>query len=345
MPFLTPLITHTPDQQQLYATRSTGNLVVEPGYVATADPALTAQNSQDTTGSGTRVIEIQNGTSDRWVLGLSGVEANPDVPQFSGSSLAFFSYGGGGGGSFIEAPLTISRTGTTTITGPVSSKADALGTSVVRAQSTDAPDSTTAYIQAYGGESRMGVTAGPSTVNFTETLIRNNFAAGASKLQVNVNGTPQNDVMTMTNATGQASFALPPQIAGTTSTVPFVLNGTFPDTFGGVSTTTLTPGNQAIFRRPFILVSMNVTTANNDAANAASIIPSCIVTNGGTFPSSAANAFGAPASLYDVYANTTYFLLVQGVHYSATSTQLNAVYTITGRMVGNVFSHLMLGLF
>jgi len=323
--------------------QGSSGVVVEPGYVATADPALSAQNAQDTTGTGTRVIEIQNGTSDRWVIGVSGVEANPDVAPFSGSDFTLFSYGGGG--SFIEAPLVISRTGATTIAGSVSAKADALGTSVVRAQSTDAPDSTTAYVQAYAGESRMGVTAGPSTVNFTETLIRNNFAAGASKLQVNVNGTPQNDVMTMTNATGQASFALPPQIAGTTSTVPFVLNGTFPDTFGGVSTTTLTPGNQAIFRRPFILVSMNVTTANNDAANAASIVPSCIVTDGGVFPSSVANAFGAPASLYDVYANTTYFLLVQGVHYSATSTQLNAVYTITGRMVGNVFSHLMLGLF
>jgi len=152
MSLLTQQTTQSPGQYFFAVKGSGGGGLTEAGYTATGIGAypFVAQRVQDVGAGSPPCVVIQNNTpTTRWNIGLTDTEAGGNT----GSALAFVSYDDAG--SVLEIPFSIIRaTGDATSKGILTSFADSVGNSVVRAVSTDDADNT-ASVQALSTGSRM----------------------------------------------------------------------------------------------------------------------------------------------------------------------------------------------
>jgi len=326
MSLLTQQTTQAPGQYY-FSIKSSGGLV-EPGYTATSSGFI-AQNVQDVGAGSPPCVVIQNNTpTTRWNIGLTDTEAGGNT----GSALAFVSYNDAG--VPLEIPFTIVRaTGDATCKGYLTSFADSVGNSVVRAVSTDDPDNFSS-LQALNGGSRMTCRA-----NYGGNYIQlQRGVATASGLGAEVCTSPTGatatamtyslDPVATGRALGQVDFAIDPTSKGVNLSIPFVSQQNFTNFVGAGTQTLSVPVNAAIVGKPQIMLHWNHFGIQDDAGNP--LVMTCSV--------QADNAVGAPVagSTINAYPSGgdqvcagSVAVIYTGTDYNSGTTSLNFVFTVT----------------
>jgi hypothetical protein len=339
MSLLTQQTTQSPGQY--YFARASVNGVIEPSFTATGtipgQVDFVAQGVQDTgVGFATAILIENNTPTPRWEIGVSGLETGGD----SGSDLVIARVNDAGNTTTQTTKLSRS-TGHLTEVGYVSSVAFAdIGNSATLQGD---------YASATAGSSRVAFTArsGVGALQTSSLVCEGNF--GQTQVRVVDPLGSSSTALTFNNDTtknpsqllGQANFTYSPLVGGSGVSIPYVFRETFADQFGGTATITITPADPATFQRPNILFTYSLTTANNDAANSASVLPAVQCSG---FGAQTGITFGTAASAYDAYANSQDFLLVSGTHYNASTTAIVLTFAVTGRIVNNILSVKVVGM-
>lgn len=325
MSLLTQQTTQAPGQYY-FAVKSSGGLV-EPNYTATSG-GFYSQNVQDVGAGSPPAFVLQNNTpSTRWNIGLTDTEAGGNT----GSALAFVSYNDAG--IPIEIPFTIIRaTGDATSKGILTSFADSVGNSVVRAVSTDDPDNFSS-LQALNGGSRMTCRA-----NYGGSYIQlQRGVATASGLGAEVCTSPTGatsaamtysiDPVATGRALGQVDFATDPTIGGAAFTIPFTSQQNLANFVGAGTQTLNVPVSAGVVSKPTIMIQWTQFGIQDDVGNPLAMTCSVQADNAVSAPQGGHDLNAYP-SAGDQVSGTSARTLIRGTHYNSGTTSFNFVFNV-----------------